>query len=336
MKNQNLEVLRGVAIMMVLLAHSYFIPALVELRELFHFGRGVDLFFVLSGFLMGVTYLSKIDLSNFSIKEAYNFYIKRFCRLFPAVFFWASVSLVLSPILIKIVGELNTYRKMLEFFTSNVLFVGNFYNSSNPNPLGYWWSIGVEFQFYLILPVLIYLAGKNIYRLFILILLIITPPYLWNVENAWMFRMHSLFIGVLFWKVTTTEFYSQFRQIINGKKNQIKFFSILITLCLIAVSRALPEYVSILSTLSGIVFGFILILFYGLESGVLNRKVSAIFEFFGKIAFSLYLIHMLVFTIGAHYLTGIQVYILYPIAIFLAYMSQKYVEFKLNPKKLMI
>lgn len=336
MKNQNLEVLRGAAIIMVLLAHSFFVPFLIELRGFLHFGRGVDLFFVLSGFLMGVTYLSKIDLNNFSVKDAYNFYVKRFCRLFPAVFFWASVSLVLSPVLIKIVGELNTYRKMFEFFASNILFVGNFYNASNPNPLGYWWSIGVEFQFYLILPILIYLAGRNIYKLFILLLLIITPTNVWNIDNAWMFRVHSLFIGVLFWKITTTEFYSQFKQSISNRRIQIKIFSIIITVCLIIISKALPQYVTVLSTLSGVVFGFILILFYGVDSRILNSKISIFFEFFGKIAFSLYLIHMLVFTIGAHYLTGIQVYILYPIAICLAYMSQKYVEFKLNPKKLMI
>ncbi|HAF5680554.1 TPA: acyltransferase family protein [Salmonella enterica subsp. enterica serovar Muenchen] len=86
-KIQNIEALRDSAIILVLIAHSFFISPVAELQHFFDFGRGVDVFFIISVFLMGSTYLSKIDLYNFDLLKTYNFYAKRFLRLSLQCFF---------------------------------------------------------------------------------------------------------------------------------------------------------------------------------------------------------------------------------------------------------
>ncbi|EDY2791856.1 acyltransferase [Salmonella enterica] len=64
-KIQNIEALRGSAIVLVLIAHSFFFPPLFELLHFFDFGRGVDVFFLISGFLMGSTYFIKNRFISF-------------------------------------------------------------------------------------------------------------------------------------------------------------------------------------------------------------------------------------------------------------------------------
>lgn len=342
MKNKNLENLRGVAILFVLITHSFFIEQLNVFRDFFDFSRGVDLFFILSGFLMGTTYISRIDLDKFCITEAYNFYIKRISRLAPAVIFWSVLTLILSPFFIYDENIFKNEKMALSHFSSNILFIGNLYNAHYENALGYWWSIGVEFQFYIILPILVYVAGKSIYKIFLTIIIVLSLPYIWNIDNSWMFRFNCLFIGIILWRITTTSFYDE----LSLKINSIRYVTILIIsaffiFCLLISSKSLSEYSPALSTISGVVFGTILLVFYALRDDIFGRVVGAVFQYLGKISFSLYLSHILVFIISVDVVSCFKLkkeflFLAYPCSIYIAHLSVKYIESNKFLRKMLI
>ncbi len=86
-----LDGLRGIAILMVVAYHY----------ELAPFLSGVDLFFVLSGFLLGGILLDKQDAPNY-FKA---FYARRFCRILPLYFVCLLVFLILLPLTLGWLGE---------------------------------------------------------------------------------------------------------------------------------------------------------------------------------------------------------------------------------------
>lgn len=158
---EDIDGLRGLAIISVLLFHYKF--------EAFQGGFvGVDIFFVISGFLItGFIYKSITD-KEFSFS---NFYIRRARRLLPSyivvlVFCFIASFLILPP------REFIHFNKVLSYalvFASNIFFIGDtdyFGIQSQFKPLIHTWSLGVEAQFYLIWPLilLILLKIKAVWR----------------------------------------------------------------------------------------------------------------------------------------------------------------------------
>ena len=144
-----LDVLRGIAIILVFFYHTFhFIP-------FFEFGwMGVDLFFVLSGFL--ITDLLLVTQKNKNFFR--NFYIRRFLRIFPLYYLVLTVFLVLSPYFFS-QQNLNeyTYYNQNQFWfwaqLQNWLFVTK--GLGNSPYLSHLWSLAIEEQFYLFWPLLV-------------------------------------------------------------------------------------------------------------------------------------------------------------------------------------
>jgi len=150
-----LDALRAIAALMVLVAH-YMID--VGGPHFDYGGNGVQIFFVISGFLIITILLSqkeKVHLPKFRLIRS--FIIKRALRLFPIYF------LVLSVIfLISIVGGLWICDKenWINYFTYTQNFV--FFNKGFQSPLlNHTWSLAVEEQFYLFWPFLILLIPRK-------------------------------------------------------------------------------------------------------------------------------------------------------------------------------
>lgn len=144
---------------------------------------GVDIFFVISGFLITGIIINEIQENRFSFKD---FYTRRIKRIYPAfIAVMALVSLVASALFIY--NDFNQLRKTIELA---VVFSSNFYLgfkqgyfdlNATENPVLHIWSLAVEEQYYLIFPLFLLFvykkAGnlKSIFRftliLFILLLL---------------------------------------------------------------------------------------------------------------------------------------------------------------------
>jgi len=160
-----LDGLRGCAIGLVLLYHFYLIPAAGTTPGTFWAyvsvpGRlawsGVDLFFVLSGFLIGGILLDE----KFSPNYFRAFYARRFFRIIPmytlALLFFYGVALLVH------LGYANGFVWMLTSqlpWPSYALFLQNFWmvlrDTLGPLTLGVTWSLAIEEQFYLTLPLLV-------------------------------------------------------------------------------------------------------------------------------------------------------------------------------------
>jgi peptidoglycan/LPS O-acetylase OafA/YrhL len=114
---------------------------------------GVDVFFVISGYLISAIVFSEIAASRFSIVA---FYERRVRRIFPALFaMLIAVSVLLSFLLLP--AEYITYAKSVFAATassSNFFFWlhSGYFDSPTSNPLLHTWSLAVEEQFYILFP----------------------------------------------------------------------------------------------------------------------------------------------------------------------------------------
>ncbi|MDP4263021.1 MAG: acyltransferase [Bacteroidota bacterium] len=144
-----LDGLRGMAILLVIACHNLnFIPG-------FEFGWiGVDLFFVLSGFLITDILLSTKASKNF----LQNFYIRRILRIFPLYYGVLLVFFILAPAFRYLDVQYNYYHShqvMSWFHLQNWLYIFN----RKPNDfllMNHFWSLSLEEQFYLVWPLVIF------------------------------------------------------------------------------------------------------------------------------------------------------------------------------------
>ena len=148
--------LRALAILSVLGFHAF--PTVVLNGFI-----GVDVFFVISGYLIGGIIISKLAIGNFSFLE---FYKRRIRRLLPAlaVVYLATVligAVFLAP------GDFNTLTYTLRgsvLLSSNFAFAartGYFDPAASTSPLIHTWSLSVEEQFYLVIPLLLWFAARR-------------------------------------------------------------------------------------------------------------------------------------------------------------------------------
>ncbi len=154
----DLEGLRAVAVLLVLLFHASvpFVPGGYV---------GVDVFFVLSGFLISGIILR--ELRKTGTVSLANFYARRARRLLPAATVATSATVILAFIFLPAI----LVRQVANDGVASALYVANmqfalqstnyFQDPINPSPLLHMWSLGVEEQFYLFWPALLLIASRG-------------------------------------------------------------------------------------------------------------------------------------------------------------------------------
>ena len=203
-----LDVLRAIAVMCVVVAH--FTPLVfVEwssnrdiFRWLVYLGAvGVDIFFALSGYLIGGILLRTLTrMNDFTVVS--RFWMRRWLRTLPAAYVSALMLWVVAP-------PLN-----VRDYLASIFFVGtiNPYNISSEIP--FWWSLGAEEVFYVLFPLIIYFFIKKFpqYRAFALAITLIVvvsivnrlvipqliDPFYWKSIDFLIYaRLDSMIWGVL-------------------------------------------------------------------------------------------------------------------------------------------
>ncbi|MCX5478552.1 acyltransferase family protein [Kaistia geumhonensis] len=118
---------------------------------------GVDIFFVISGFLIINQIVAGLEAGRFGI---FDFYARRALRILPAYFVMLAVTVAIAAILLRSPADLRGLARSAVFaptFLSNVYFwlsSGYFDTSADLKPLLHTWSLAVEEQFYLVVPLL--------------------------------------------------------------------------------------------------------------------------------------------------------------------------------------
>lgn len=131
---------------------------------------GVDIFFVISGFLITSIIIADIDQQRFSL---FSFYERRIRRIFPALFAVLLVTIVVAKILL-LPKEYEAFGHSViatDFFVSNLWFwheAGYFDAPAAVKPLLHTWSLAVEEQFYFFFPLFLTLVAKYAKRRFVL------------------------------------------------------------------------------------------------------------------------------------------------------------------------
>lgn len=153
---RDIDGLRAVAVLCVVLFHAF--PALL------HGGFiGVDIFFVISGFLITGIVVRELEQGSFSFAH---FYARRIRRIFPALVLVLGASLAFGWIALFP----DEYRQLGKHavggagFAANLFYwaqVGYFDTAAETKPLLHLWSLGIEEQFYIVWPVLLLLAWKR-------------------------------------------------------------------------------------------------------------------------------------------------------------------------------
>ena len=172
----DLDGLRAVAVLLVVGFHAF--------PSLFPGGLiGVDIFFAISGFLISSIIIEGLQRDGFSFRT---FYVRRVRRIFPALL----VVLVACMAIGWVVLLPEAYRQLSKpvaagggFFSNFVLWneSGYFDDASGSKPLLHLWSLGIEEQFYLVWPLILWLAWLCRVNFLVAILTIGTVSFAMNI-----------------------------------------------------------------------------------------------------------------------------------------------------------
>lgn len=146
---------------------------------------GVDVFFVISGYLISTIILENIEKGSFSFVE---FYARRIRRIFPALILVLVASLLFGwfALLTEEFRQLSKHAAAGAGFVSNFVLwneAGYFDNAAETKPLLHLWSLGIEEQFYIVWPMVVWLAWKSRAPLFSIILLGILISFALNMNG---------------------------------------------------------------------------------------------------------------------------------------------------------
>lgn len=330
-----IDTLRGIAILSILIFH--FFPKLLPEGYL-----GVDIFFVISGYLITKYFISN---SQYSFKERLRiFYQRRIKRIFPAFFLSLVITYVFVSLIFLEVDISSFENSLLASFTfwANLYFWrdgGYFGGIDQLKPLLHIWSLSVEKQFYILFPFILYLLinfekKKKFFIFSFLFLLIILSFVLWLWLNyiggknpafflfptrVWQFGLGSLLSIALLNKNTLMK-----NKYINLFFFTISIFLILISFTQIANSQIRTILISIGTT------GFMAFLDTHKNSLAIIIIKSEILLFFGKISYSLYLYHWPIAVILNYYFVDGVPFIYSLISILLSilfgFISYKFIE----------
>ena len=197
-----LDAVRGVAILVVMMHNTSMKYPILHSERLFSAGwMGVDLFFVLSGFLItGILLDTKGSEGYFK-----NFYVRRILRIWPLYF-----SLIFFMFVAVRFLNRSQYRGVIETSSpwwAYLLFLQNFVgpiSTGAAGPLGVTWSLAIEEQFYLIWPLMVRFCSVNQLRRLAVAEMCISPVlrYYLSLHNVDLYtnvfcRLDGLMAGAL-------------------------------------------------------------------------------------------------------------------------------------------
>jgi peptidoglycan/LPS O-acetylase OafA/YrhL len=282
----DIQILRGLSVVLVVLYH---------LRvQGFNSGfLGVDIFFVISGFLMAVLYDKDRKLA---------FILRRVQRLLPT--YWAIVGGTLAAAFVIVTP--NEFKQVTSQAVYSVLYSSNigfwiqnsYFSEEEFKPLLHFWSLGVELQFYLIVPVIAWLLSKN--KIW-LPLLIVTSCCLCilvagiSQKTAFFimpFRLWEFLIGYC-----AAIYFTNGGEIRIQHKTTLALIALGVLLCIPIMNVNGGPNVSIIDGRHPGLHALIVsiatatLLVFGLPLSITASKIGKFFAYIGNYSYSIYLVH---------------------------------------------
>ena len=311
---RELDSLRGIAIILVMTGHISKRALYFSQNEVLHFITqltyvgwvGVDIFFVLSGFL-----ITSILLRTREEKDYFkNFYVRRVLRIFPLYFVFLAVFIILCPLLDP--GYLPQLPGVLPYL---LLYLQNWILLSDKYSLSLYlfvtWSLAIEEQFYMVWPAIVYFARRE--RLVKICAGVIIFSILGRIACIYLWNNTSLALRFIYQNTFT-----RFEELVFGallaiaftypvwkdrvKKISLPVFlvslSVFISLCVWVFPNLYPTSTVIMGLgiyTPAAVFSTALIAMlvtYSDNSPIRRLFQNRILAFFGKYSYSMYLLHL--------------------------------------------
>jgi len=306
----DIDGLRAIAVLSVVAFHAF--PSLIPGGFV-----GVDVFFVISGFLISSIILGSLEKNSFSFVE---FYSRRVRRIFPALLLMLAATWAFGWFVLLA----DEYMQLGKHIAGGSVFISNFVlraesgyfdNSADTKPLLHLWSLGIEEQFYLVWPLILWAAFKIRLNTLILLALIGGTSFTLNLMSVQpdpvstfyspQTRFWELLIGSYLAYVTLykSQTFPKWRgvggPVIRNTQSFVGFICLVVAFSLTTKSNQFPGWWALLPTV-----GASLIIAGGPHAWF-NRTVlsNRIFVWFGLISFPLYLWHWPLLSF-AHILEG--------------------------------
>ncbi len=314
-----LDVVRAVAITLVLFSHVYYLidstnPFLISISGLFGF-TGVELFFVLSGFLIGSILLKMYVTHHFSKKQVLVFLKRRWFRTLPAYYLVLVLNILLAIYLGYSIEGWWRYFLFLQNFSSYHIII---FTES--------WSLSIEEFTYILTPLVLFFVGKffqtNRKRSFLFVSLLlllffnvmryiyylnssITDMEAWNlnIKSLVIYRIDAIVIGFV---VAWLHYY--YKDVLR----KYAFYAFVISVHLFFLQFVVfnvygfdintkPLYFRVFYfTFSAFTFALGLPIFVYWNKA--NIKITKAVEFVSKISYSIYLLHYSIITVLLKYI----------------------------------
>lgn len=270
---------------------------------------GVDVFFVISGYLISTIIFDNFNRDTFSLRQ---FYARRIKRILPALLLVLAFCFALGWFLLRA----DEYKQLGKHIASGAAFVSNltlwsesgyFDNSAESKPLLHLWSLGVEEQFYIVWPLLVWIAVRLKIRLFVLLALLIGSSFAYSLYLVLIDQVAAFYSPIArFWEIMigallanthlaigragVKTLMSRLSAYIQHYKNHLSSFSLLLLISsfvLIDEHKSFPGFWALLPVL-----GAMGLIASGPDTWI-NRVIlsNRIAVFFGLISFPLYLWH---------------------------------------------
>lgn len=291
----DIDGLRAIAVLSVIVCHAF--PSTLPGGFI-----GVDIFFVISGYLITKIILANLSSNEFNFIE---FYCRRVRRIFPPLVLVLLVSLIFGWILFTAeeYKELGLEVSYGAAFLSNFLYlsqVGYFDAAAELKPMLHLWSLAVEEQFYLLWPLVIFFSHRfGVRSFFVVFGILFASLFLCFNQDSLSSRFYlpqARFWEIMVGALIATPFFSHYSEKLNILNIGSKANNLTASLGLILISIALltidknthfPGYYSFLP-----VVGASLIIISG-PSSIIGRRIlgSRFFTSIGLVSYSLYLWH---------------------------------------------
>lgn len=294
--------LRAIAVLLVLFFHLFSFIALNDYSWAFALNGGyvgVDIFFVISGFLMTAIIIKGLKQGNFSI---WGFWKRRAKRICPALLFAVVLFYIVGFFLLVNVTEFYEFNKegsAALAFISNLRFAkdeGYFAVDSMSKMLLHTWSLSVEWQFYIIYPIILWILNK--FLNFKAVKAVVLVLFIASLMLSFIFTEEKYYylLQTRAWELLSGAIVFLFpvKTLLNLSIRSKRFLEILGVILIFSIFVRDDNAVWAPAVVLPSVLGAMLIISLASEKSILSNQI---FQYLGKISYSLYIYHWLVLSI---------------------------------------